>query len=277
MRYRPFGARYATAVSVVSLQLQDRAWMSARDWRQLLELAMAEGINSFEIAGTGAALLDGLAQALAAVERRLVFLSWQAPGQDDLEKATSKTLERLGLGHLDMLVLPNAAYVTEALVLKQQRMVRQLAVAAVDSEADAAIATAGIDALVTPFNLASSAAVRHRLKQASSRDMAVIGCNVCPDGLEAVSVGGRLKRGLLNWSQPRAPMRNQYQFLKDVQDWTAEEICLAYALFEPSITSVRIEADSGERIRRLAAVPDRDLPTGIAAQIEMARFSADRT
>ncbi|MDH4384037.1 MAG: hypothetical protein QE280_01165 [Caulobacter sp.] len=277
MRYRPFGARYATAVSVVSLQLHDRAWMSARDWRQLLELSMAEGINSFEIAGTGAALLDGLAQALAAVERRLVFLSWQAPGQDDLEKATSKTLERLGLDHLDMLVLPNAAYVPEALVLKQQRAVRQLAVAAMDSDADVAIATAGIDALITPFNLASSAAVRHRLKQASSRDMAVIGSHVCPDGLEAVSVGGRLKRGLLNWSQPRAPVRNQYQFLKDVPDWTSEEICLAYALFEPSITSIRIEADSGERIRRLAVVPDRDLPTGIAAQIEMARFSADRT
>lgn len=276
MRYRPFGARYATAVSVVSLQLLDRAWMSGRDWRQLLEAAMAEGINSFEIAGGGDALMDGLATALAAVERRLIFLSWRAPGAGNPEPAIPALLERLGLDHLDMLVLTGPTDLAEALLMKEQRIVRQLAVEALGADADEVLTTAGIDALITSFNLASSAAVRHRLKLASSRDMAVIGCNVCPDGLETITMGTRLKRGLLDWSRPKETLPGQYHFLKSVADWTAEEICLAYALFEPSITSIRIEADSVDRIRRLAAVPERDLPTGVAAQIEMARFSTDR-
>ncbi|NBU27917.1 MAG: hypothetical protein EBS42_06795 [Caulobacteraceae bacterium] len=106
--------------------------------------------------------------------------------------------------------------------------------------------------------------------------MAVIGCEVCPEGLEAVGVGGSLKRNLLDWSRPKATVRNQYQFLKDIPDWSAEEVCLAYSLFEPAITSIRVEADTPDRIRKLAAAPERDLPTGIAAQIEMARFSEDR-
>jgi hypothetical protein len=39
------------------------------------------------------------------------------------------------------------------------------------------------------------------------------------------------------------------------------------------LASLLIEADHGERIERLSAVPERDLPTGVAAQIEMARFT----
>jgi hypothetical protein len=276
MRYRPFGARYPTTVSVVTLRLQDRAWMSARDWRQLLDAAMAEGINSFEIAGSGAPLLEGVSQAMSPLERRLVFLAWQAPALGSHQQSTPAMLERLGLDYLDLLVLPNLDHVAEALDLKQTRCIRQIAVTAEGADADLAVRCKDVDALITSFNLASNAAVRHRLKLASSRDMAVIGCEVCPEGLEAVGVGGLLKRNLLDWSRPKAAVRNQYQFLRDIPDWSAEEVCLAYALFEPAITSIRVEADTPDRIRKLAAAPERDLPTGIAAQIEMARFSEDR-
>jgi hypothetical protein len=41
------------------------------------------------------------------------------------------------------------------------------------------------------------------------------------------------------------------------------------------VTTVRFEVDRIDHLARLAEVPDRDLPTGVAAQIEMARFSED--
>ena len=39
------------------------------------------------------------------------------------------------------------------------------------------------------------------------------------------------------------------------------------------LASVQIDADLGDRIETLATIPERDLPTGVAAQIEMARFT----
>jgi hypothetical protein len=44
---------------------------------------------------------------------------------------------------------------------------------------------------------------------------------------------------------------------------------------EPSLATIQIEAVRPEVIERLAAVPDRELPTGIAAQIEMARIDSE--
>ncbi|MFN3536975.1 MAG: oxidoreductase, partial [Brevundimonas sp.] len=39
----------------------------------------------------------------------------------------------------------------------------------------------------------------------------------------------------------------------------------------PSIATVMVDARDSERIEALATVPERDLPPGLAAQIEMAR------
>ena len=49
-------------------------------------------------------------------------------------------------------------------------------------------------------------------------------------------------------------------------------MCLAYALTEPAFASIQLEGWRADLIERMAAVTDRDLPTGVAAQIEMARF-----
>jgi hypothetical protein len=66
-----------------------------------------------------------------------------------------------------------------------------------------------------------------------------------------------------------------YAFLHDTAGWTPEELCLAYALTEPSLATVQIDLGFVDRIEALAAVPDRDTPTGLGAQIEMARFCGD--
>jgi hypothetical protein len=70
-----------------------------------------------------------------------------------------------------------------------------------------------------------------------------------------------------------------YAFLNRTRNWTPEEICLAHALTEPSLASVQVSAERVDRIEALAAIPDKELPPGVSAQIEMARFSdadADR-
>ena len=51
-------------------------------------------------------------------------------------------------------------------------------------------------------------------------------------------------------------------------------ICLGYVLSDPSVSSVIVRADDPERLAILTAVPERDMPPGLAAQIEMARVIA---
>jgi hypothetical protein len=75
-------------------------------------------------------------------------------------------------------------------------------------------------------------------------------------------------------ADPRAGA-GTYAFLHETSNWTAEELCLAYLFTEPTFATIQVQGFRPEAITRLAAVTDRDLPTGVAAQIEMARFSAD--
>ena len=78
------------------------------------------------------------------------------------------------------------------------------------------------------------------------------------------------------WQRRTDPLADVggYEFLTNTPGWSAEDICLGYALTEPSLATVRVTADSPQEVERLAAVVERDLPTGVCAQIEMARFSA---
>ncbi|HYE47727.1 MAG TPA: hypothetical protein VEA44_18310 [Caulobacter sp.] len=275
MRYRPFGATYGMAVSTVTLLLEDRPRMSADSWRDLLNTAMSAGINSFELAGTGDPLLDGLRQALEAIERRLVFLAWRAPSIGDPGQTTPLVLSRLAVDYLDLLVLSDPSRLPQVQPLRRSRLVRQVGIAGEGEVADHALTLDGVDALITPYSLTSGWKERHRLKVASERNMAVIAHDITP-----VALTGEDKPSLIprSWFRKKgaAPAKGQYQFLNESHGWSAEEICLAFALFEPAVTSVRIEADDADRIVRLAAVPERDLPAGVAAQIEMARFSTDR-
>jgi aryl-alcohol dehydrogenase-like predicted oxidoreductase len=103
----------------------------------------------------------------------------------------------------------------------------------------------------------------------------VIARDVCPAELTGADTPGLIPKGWFR-KKPKITTRSPYHFLEDTHGWTGEEICLAYALFEPAVTSVQMHADSLERLTRLAAVPERELPTGVAAQIEMARFSANK-
>lgn len=114
---------------------------------------------------------------------------------------------------------------------------------------------------------------RLRVKAAVDRDMVVVGYGYYPEQTrepqaEAVASWGRTAN---------APLAGvgTYAFLERTPHWTGEEICLAYAMTEPSLCTVQVEADRIDRVEQLAAVCERELPSGVPAQIEMARFAPE--
>ncbi len=283
MRYRPFG-NSGTAVSVLSMLLEDHNRLKAHDWRALLVCALEHGINSFEIAGGSPAMLDGVAEALGAVERHLIFVSWRAPNDqpsETLSRHVEALLARTGLHHLNLLVVDNPAVNLhsdglEALkAIRQARLTRMLGISGDDDSLNPFISSGAFEALCTSYNLASGWKERNRLKLASTHDMAVIGHEAWPQALREPK-GLLPKLGLFAKKPLEQVNSGGYRFLEETPTWTPEEICLAYALTEPALSTVQVAVERLDDIERLASVPERDLPTAVAAQIEMARFASVR-
>jgi aryl-alcohol dehydrogenase-like predicted oxidoreductase len=289
MRYRPFGGS-GTAVSAISLRLEDQARLKAGDWRKLIYAALESGVNSFEFDGVSPALIEGAAEAFSTIERRLLFIGWRLRASSDralkaqaVHDMIDQALDRTGLGHLDLAMLddPDAnAFPTETLeqlkALKSARLIRLLGVAGAGEAFDAHAASGQLAAVATPFNLASGWIERNRVRAAMSREMAVIGLDYWPDGLREARKSFLPKPSL--WRRRTNPLADVggYDFLHNTPGWTPQQICLAYALTEPSLATVQVTAASPAEIEALAAITERDLPTGCAAQIEMARFSAQQ-
>ena len=86
------------------------------------------------------------------------------------------------------------------------------------------------------------------------------------------------KKGLFGFGakpvEQGLPNAGSFAFLHQTPNWKAEEICLAFTLTDPAIASVIVEAINPERMEALAVVPERDLPPGLSAQIEMARVGS---
>ena len=287
MRYRPFGSA-GVAVSAISLRLEDQPRLRAGDWRKLVYSALENGINTFEFDGVSPALIEGAAEAFSTVERRLLFIGWRLrPTSDRALKAQAihdmidQALDRTGLGHLDLATLddPDAnAFPAETLeqlkALRNARLIRLLSVAGAGDKFDAYVASGQFEAMATPFNLASGWVERNRVRAAMGREMAVIGQDYWPHALREDRKSFLPKPSL--WRRRTDPLADVggYDFLKNTPGWSDQQICLAYALTEPSLATVQITAGTPAELEALAAIAERDLPTGCAAQIEMARFSA---
>ncbi|KQZ28995.1 aldo/keto reductase [Caulobacter sp. Root1472] len=288
MRYRPFGSA-GVAVSAITLRLEDEPRLRGADWRKLIFAALESGINSFEIDGVSSALIEGAAEAFSTVERRLLFIGWRLRGSLDralkaqaVHDMIDQALDRTGLGHLDLATLddPDAnAFPAETLeqlkALRGARLIRLLGVAGAGDKFDAYVASGQFEAMTTPFNLASGWVERNRVRSAVGREMAVIGLDYWPETLREAHRATFLPKPSL-WRRKTDPLADVggYDFLRNTPGWNAQQICLAYALTEPSLASVQVTASSPAEIEALAAITERDLPTGCAAQIEMARFSA---
>jgi len=274
MRYRPYG-NSGHVVSAVSVLLDSAVRQSARDWRNLITAAMDCGINAFELAGDAPALIEGVAEALGDIERDLLFIAWRPTSLPAEPAATVEALlTRTGLGYLDLMNFDDAPPASEVLTrLKQARWVRSFGLTSDDEDTDLLISSGLFDALTTAYSPVSGWRDRNRLKSAAERDMAVIARDIWPEAMQPRSRLFKLPV-LGRRANPLAGIGG-YNFLETTPGWSAEEICLAYVLTEPAVTTVRFQIDRIDRLVRLAEVSDRDLPTGVAAQIEMARFSED--
>lgn len=288
MRYRPFGSA-GVAVSAISLRLEDQPRLRGADWRKLIFAALESGINSFEIDGVSPALIEGATEAFSTVERRLLFIGWRLRGASDralraqaVHDMIDQALDRTGLGHLDLAMLDDpdkndfpAETLEQLKALRGARLIRLLGVAGAGEKFDAYVASGQFEAMATPFNLASGWVERNRVRAAVTREMAVIGQDYWPDVLREEQKHSFLPKPSL-WRRKTDPLADVggYDFLRNTPGWSAQQISLAYALTEPSLATVQVTASSPAEIEALAAMAERDLPTGCAAQIEMARFSA---
>ncbi|MET0293456.1 MAG: aldo/keto reductase, partial [Phenylobacterium sp.] len=288
MRYRPFGAT-GKAVSAVSLMLRETSAVpTPQAWRGLLFMAMECGVNCFEMAAGSPIMTRGMNEAMQAVERGLLFVSWRICGDlhrplgaDELSACLRDGLGGAGAGYFDLLMLDEAAYQTltpeaETLIadMKSAGLVLQLGVAGDGQVIDDCIGDPRIEVLATPFSLLSDGRTRRRVKDAAEANMAVMAYDSIPAVVCRPPQAQQKSAGLLRRTavHPLAGA-GTYNFLHESKGWAPQELCLGYALTEPAFATVLIENLSPAAIERLAAVPERDLPTGVAAQIEMARFS----
>ena len=303
MRFRPLG-KSGMVVSTIALSLSDRAAIARpADWVSLIYAAFENGINAFEIHGDAPGMVDGIAQAVRAVDRHLIYLAWRVGTRigpagvvmrdfsaGALCRIVDGVLARSGIGYLDAVVLDDPQtqeFSPQALdqlkLMRADGRTRMLGVAGQDDALDALLTTGAFDVLYLPYSLTSGWVERRRLKAAVERDMGVIGYDYYPRAFHGAA-GPAPKSGGWLRGKPEAPPRTSahdplagagtYAFLNRTRNWTPEEICLAHALTEPSLASVQVSAERADRIEALAAIPDKEMPPGVSAQIEMARFSA---
>jgi aryl-alcohol dehydrogenase-like predicted oxidoreductase len=289
MRYRPFGCSGA-AVSALSLALTDSP-IQAEDRVRLIYAALEAGVNTFELQSRDPAVAAALGEALSAIDRQMVFVAvrvgWtrEPSGRrvrdlspDALTGAIEAALSRTGLGRLDVAILDTLetedlpAHVIPSLQSAHAAgLVRMLGIAGGEAT-DPHIDSGAFEVLETPFNIHSGWRERNRLKRAVGADMAIIGTDYYPFGRrQEDKPAGPLARLLGAGKAKKAD--GPYAFFEHTPGWTAEEICLAFALTEPSLTTVQTRLQDAQALQDLAATVERDLPTGVPAQIEMARFS----
>ena len=293
MRYRPLG-NTGMSISSMSLVLSDSNRMREADWVSLIYAALESGINAFEITGSQPTLVDGVGQALQAIDRRLVFVAWRlgwsisTSGQavrdfspEGLAGAVEGVVARTGLTYLDATILDDP--ISEELSsqaldmlrrLKDMGRIHLLGVTGRDDAIDAYISSGAFDLVATPFSLMSGWKERLRVKAAIDRDMVVVGHGYYPDAVREPQQTANAGAWGRTSAKPLGGM-GTYAFLDRTPHWSGEEICLAYAMTEPSLCTVQVPADRIDRVELLAAVCERELPSGVPAQIEMARFAPE--
>lgn len=295
MRYRPLG-QSGTALSSLSLSLGPDAFGRGRQHVQKLILtALENGINTYHFDCSHPDFLKGVAEAFDGVDRKLLFLSFNAHAdlsQDPVSDYGLRTLrERLkslvqdyGFGAIDLLMfhangfdkIADSSWIfLEG--LKDANLIRYLGASANTDRIRAVVDHGRFDILKTVFDLDTNWDKRHLLDHAISKSMNIIGHDFFPQAYRKASdtVPRAARRGLFRFraADPLAGS-GTYAFLHQTPAWNAEELCLAYTLSQPCLTSVLISPETPEAIQALAEVTERNMPPSVPAQIEMARFSA---
>ncbi|MCC7267398.1 MAG: hypothetical protein IT546_08680 [Caulobacteraceae bacterium] len=287
MRYRPFGIS-GVAASAISLLLQARP---GADAQRLALAALENGINTFTLVGGSREVAEGAGIAWTQVERHLLVLGLRLPGPagrpvtaEYLSAVIREHLAWAGLEYFDFLLLEEAAFAaltSEAIRLlgdlRAVGLARLIGVAGSSEALDACIGSELFEVLAAPFDMTSGWAMRRRIKNAVEAEMALICCDASPDALCQPPRAQKAKLNLLGRA-PANPLSGAgtYAFLHHTKGWGAEELCIGYVLTEPAFATIQIDTTDVALIERYASITDRDLPTGVAAQIEMARFAVQQ-
>lgn len=300
MRYRPFG-RSGAAISNLTLALgSDVLSRGPAEAKELIYSALEAGINAYHLQTADPVLAEVVGQALSHIDRKLVCVSLalgrgdgrRGPERDfsaeGMTGAIDRALHVSGLGWIDLSLLEEPAEdelpqasLNALKALRSTGRVRLLGVSGEGEVMDVYVSTGAFDVLATPYHVNVDWKIRNRIRVAREQDMAIFGYDYFPDALNTAkkaAASNQEKRGWfgLGGKKKTDPLAGvgSFAFLHQTPYWDAESICLAYSLTEPSISSVLIHAQDQERLNALAQAPDRDMPPGLAAQIEMARVSA---
>jgi len=303
MRYRPFGASGA-AISAITLSLgMDALSRGPEAAADLIYAALEEGINSYRLETADPVLAEVVGQALANVDRKLLNVSVMVGrtntrrgdgGRDFSAEAMTHAIDRVlqisRLGWIDVVLLEEPgehelpqSSLNALKALRATERVRYLGVAGESEVMDAYVSTGAFDVLATPYHVDSDWRVRSRLRDAREQDMAILAYDYFPESLatpKKAAEAHQPKKGLFGFGSGGKASTNPlagagtFAFLHQTPNWDAESICLAHTMTDPSIASVIIHARDTERLTRLASVPERDMPPGLSAQIEMARVGA---
>jgi aryl-alcohol dehydrogenase-like predicted oxidoreductase len=299
MRYRPFGSD-GQAVSALTLSLSPRdVARGPQAGCELIYSALEAGINSYRLETADPVLAEILGEALRHVDRKLVQVSLTLGAGDGrrgsqrdfsaegMTESIDRALRVSGLGWFDVALLDEPAdhelpqsALNALKALRATQRVRLLGVSGEGEVMDTYVSTGAFDVLATAYHVNSAWQVRSRLRMAREQDMSVFVHGYYPEELatpqKAATAHGP-KRGLfgLGGRAPAGPLAGSgtFAFLHRTHNWPAESICLAYVLTDPGVSSVMIRAGEIERLNQLAQVPDRDMPPGLSAQIEMARIA----
>ncbi len=278
MRYRPYTA---AGLSSSALTLSLAPGSSEAAAYRLVCSALESGINSFSFAAGDVGAGEALRRAVAATGRGLLILMLRldtaGPG---LEQQVRAALALTGASYLDAVMLEpgdSAAVSAEDLarldILRASRLTHRLALKAEGRTAEACIAALDFDVLVVRYNICSGWAERNLLKMATERGMTLLGHGYYV-GAEGVDVAPAPARGLARlMRRPQAKPSMAYTFLDETYGWTAHQITLGYALTEPGLASVLVEPADPAALDKLVASVERELPAGVTAQIEIARFA----
>ena len=302
MRYRPLG-HSGQAVSALTLSLGARDVAQGPEaGAELIYAALETGINSYRLEDANPVLAEVLGHALRHVDRKLVQVAItlgagdgsRGPGRDFSAEGMSSAIDRAlhvsGLGWFDLATLdePGDSELPQSSLnalkaLRATERVKLLGVSGDGEVMDTYVSTGAFDVLLTPYHVNSPWQIRSRLRAARERDMAIYVYDYFPHSLsnerKAAAVHQE-KKGLFGFGRSSGRPKSDplagagtFSFLHQTQGWPAESICLAYALTDPSVSSVLVQARDAERLNTLALVPDRDMPPGLSAQIEMARIT----
>lgn len=286
MRYRPLG-NAGMAISTVSVRLSgERCGGDPDAWLAFIHTAFENGVNAFEIMNPTPALLEGLAYAARSVERRLIFVGLRLADNlppDAIVAEVDRVLGSTGLESLDLAIVNGDAELHNESVwaledLRAASRVKRLGVLVADDEGMQHVHGGAFDVLMAPFNLLSGWRERLRVRTATDKGMSVIAIDPYPEDARAIAEPKAVKRKRSWFFRPSYPLARlgSYNFLHETHGWAAEEIALGFALTETAVASVLVEVESRKHLQSLAEVAERDLPAAVAAQIEMARFSAER-